>query len=251
MFLGPAECMRIQEEIGADVAMVLDHCPPYPCTREDAAEAVERTLRWSSACRDCHTREDQALFGIVQGSVFDDLRAESARRTVDIGFDGYAIGGVSVGEGDGPRRRAVAVTAPLLPVERPRYLMGVGFPVDLVCAIGEGVDMFDCVAPTRMGRNATAFTPDGRLRIRNSVFRADPRPVQEGCGCVCCRLYSRAYVNHLFRVGEMLGPVLLSIHNITFYQRLVADARSAIREGRFAGFRDAFVARYLSGETHA
>jgi queuine tRNA-ribosyltransferase len=251
MFLGPAECMRIQEEIGADVAMVLDHCPPYPCTCEEAAEAVERTLRWSTACRESHGRRDQALFGIVQGSVYDDLRAESAQRTVEIGFDGYAIGGVSVGEGDEPRRHAVAVTAPFLPADRPRYLMGVGFPVDLVCAIGDGVDMFDCVAPTRMGRNATAFTPDGRLRLRNSSHTEDVRPVQEGCECLCCRLYSRAYLNHLFRVGEMLGPVLLSIHNITFYQRLAADAGSAIREGRFAAFRDDFVARYLAGETRA
>jgi queuine tRNA-ribosyltransferase len=251
MFLGPRECMRIQEEIGADVAMVLDHCPPYPCSRENAAEAVERTLRWSAACRELHERDDQALFGIVQGSVFEDLRAESARRTTDIGFDGYAIGGVSVGEEDEPRRRTVAVTAPLLPEDRPRYLMGVGFPVDLICAIGEGVDMFDCVAPTRMGRNATAFTADGRLRLRNSALKEDARPVQGDCGCLCCRLYSRAYVSHLFRVGEMLGPILLSIHNISFYQRLVADARNAIRGGRFAEFRRAFVARYLSGEPHA
>jgi queuine tRNA-ribosyltransferase len=251
MFLGPRECMCIQEEIGADVAMVLDHCPPYPCSREDAAEAVERTLRWSAACRDAHGRDDQALFGIVQGSVFDDLRAESARRTAEIGFDGYAIGGVSVGEEDDLRRGTVAVTAPLLPADRPRYLMGVGFPLDLICAIGEGVDMFDCVAPTRMGRNATAFTPDGRLRLRNSGLREDPRPVQDGCGCLCCRLYSRAYVNHLFRVGEMLGPVLLSIHNITFYQRLMAGARDAIRGGRFDDYRQDLAARYLSGETCA
>jgi len=250
MFLGPRECMAFQERLGADVAMVLDHCPPYPCTRELAAQAVERTLRWSAACRGIHRRRDQALFGIVQGSVFDDLRERSARGTADLGFDGYAIGGVSVGEGDELRRGVVARTAPLLPGERPRYLMGVGFPVDIVMAIGEGIDMFDCVAPTRMGRNATAFTPQGRLRLRNSAARTDPRPVQDDCACLCCRLYSRAYLNHLFRVGEMLGPVLLSIHNLTFYGSLMARAREAILAGRFGRFRDEFVARYTQTESN-
>jgi queuine tRNA-ribosyltransferase len=248
MFLGPRECMRVQEQLGADVAMVLDHCPPYPCSRELAAQAVERTLRWSAACKDAHRREDQALFGIVQGSVFDDLRAESARRTAALGFDGYAVGGVSVGECDELRRGVVARTAPLLSEGRPRYLMGVGFPVDLVMAIGEGIDLFDCVAPTRMGRNATAFTPRGRLRLRNSASRTDPRPVQDDCGCPCCRLYSRAYLNHLFRTGEMLGPVLLSLHNLTFYARLTAEARQAAAGGRFARFRDEFIAGYTKGE---
>ena len=248
MFLGPAECMDVQQLIGADVAMVLDHCPGHPVSPDAARDAVERTLRWGAVCRDVHAREDQALFGIVQGSTFDDLRAESARRTVEIGFDGYAIGGVSVGEEEGPRRGMVAVTAPLLPEDRPRYLMGVGFPIDVLAAIGEGVDMFDCVAPTRMGRNATAFTPGGRLRLRNSVHAADAAPVQDGCGCVCCRLYSRAYVNHLFRVGEMLGPILLSIHNLTFYARLMADSRRAIEDGVFGRFRDEFESHYLTRE---
>jgi len=249
IFMGPAECMRIQNLLGADVAMVLDQCPPYPCERELAETAVERTLRWSQACRRQHARPDQALFGIVQGGVYEDLRERSARATVELGFDGYAIGGVSVGESDELRQAAVEFTAPLLPEGRPRYLMGVGFPVDLVRAVGQGVDMFDCVAPTRMGRNATAFTPDGRLRVRNSACREDPAPVQDGCGCVCCRLYSRAYLNHLFRTGEMLGPILLSIHNLTFYCSLMARARRSIAEGRYARFRDEFVGRYLEGET--
>ena len=249
LFLGPAECMRIQNLLGADVAMVLDHCPPYPCERKLAEEAVERTLRWSAGCREAHGRpEDQALFGIVQGSVFEDLRAESARRTVEIGFGGYAIGGVSVGEADELRREMVAFTAPLLPEESPRYLMGVGFPPDLVTAVGYGVDLFDCVAPTRMGRNATAFTPTGRLRLRNSAHKGDERPVQDGCGCAACRLYSRAYLNHLFRTGEMLGPVLLSIHNLTFYANLMACARRAIGRGEFARFRRDFLTTYSSGE---
>ena len=249
MFLGPRECMEVQEQLGADVAMVLDHCPPYPCERDLAGRAVERTLRWSAACRDAHRRENQALFGIVQGSVFDDLREGSARRTAELGFDGYAIGGVSVGEGEDLRRGVVARTAPLLPEGQPRYLMGVGFPVDVVAAIGEGIDMFDCVAPTRMGRNATAFTPRGRLRLRNSAARTDPRPVQDDCECPCCRLYSRAYLNHLFRTGEMLGPVLLSMHNLTFYGRLMAGARQAVAGGRFAQFRDEFIAGYTDTES--
>jgi queuine tRNA-ribosyltransferase len=244
MFLDPAGCMRIQGLIGSDVAMVLDQCPPYPCSREAASEAVERTLRWAVACKAAHARDDQALFGIVQGSTYEDLRQHSARSTVEIGFDGYAIGGVSVGEEAFLRREAVEVAAPLLPEDRPRYLMGVGFPVDVVTAIGQGIDMFDCVAPTRMGRNATAFTPDGRLRLRNRACRDDLRPVQEGCGCLCCRLYSRGYLNHLFRAGEMLGPILLTIHNLTFYAGMMADARRAIAERRFGAFRDDFVARY-------
>jgi len=246
VFLGPRKCMSIQEQLGSDVAMVLDHCPPYPCGRELAGEAVERTLRWSAACAAAHRREDQALFGIVQGSVFGDLRERSARRTVELGFDGYAIGGVSLGEGRELRRETVAGTAPLLPEERPRYLMGVGFPVDLVTAVGEGIDLFDCVAPTRMGRTATAFTPRGRLRLRNSAARTDPRPVQDDCECPCCRLYSRAYLNHLFRTGEMLGPVLLSAHNLTFYGRLMAEARRAVALGRFGQFRDEFIAGYTA-----
>jgi len=246
IFLGPAECMRVQELIGADVAMVLDHCPANPCTREQASEALERTLRWAAACKEMHEREDQALFGIVQGSTYPDLRERSARCTVAMGFDGYAIGGVSVGEGEEERRSAVDAAEPFLPADRPRYLMGVGFPPDLVWAVGQGMDMFDCVAPTRMGRNATAFTPQGRLRLRNSACRTDPAPVQDGCGCLCCRLYSRAYVHHLFRVGEMLGPILLTIHNLTFYAQLMSDARRAIEQGRYAEFQDKFIARYHS-----
>jgi queuine tRNA-ribosyltransferase len=248
MFLGPRRCMEVQQLLGADVAMVLDHCPPYPCERELAAGAVERTLRWSAACRRFHERPDQALFGIVQGGVFDELRAASASRTVELGFEGYAIGGVSVGEEEAERRRVVALTAPMLPEEQPRYLMGVGFPPDVLAAIGDGVDLFDCVAPTRMGRNATAFTPAGRLRLRNSSMKADRRPLQDGCACPCCRLYSRAYLNHLFRAGEMLGPVLLSVHNLAFYARMMAQARRAIAQDRFARFRDEFIARYRRGK---
>jgi len=248
MFLGPSECMRIQRVLGADVAMALDECPPFPCERAQAEASVRRTLKWGRECLRAERAKGQALFGIVQGSVFDDLRESSARRTVEVGFDGYAIGGVSVGEPVEERRRVVALTASMLPADRPRYLMGVGFPLDVLDAVAQGVDLFDCVAPTRMGRNATAFTSTGRLRLRNAAFRRDPRPVEEGCGCVCCRLYSRAYVHHLFCAGEMLGPVLLSIHNVTFYARMMAHVRDAVRRGEFAEFRRRFAARYVAGE---
>jgi queuine tRNA-ribosyltransferase len=245
--LDPNECMRVQNLLGPDVAMVLDECTAYPCTRDEARRAVERTLRWSAACRAAHRRDDQALFGILQGGPYEDLRRESAARTAELDLDGYAIGGVSVGEPEQQRRTVVALTAPLLPADRPRYLMGVGFPLDVLAAVAEGIDLFDCVAPTRMGRNATAFTPDGRLRLRRSAFQQDPRPVQDGCGCVCCRLYSRACLNHLFRCGEMLGPVLLSIHNLTFYLNMMSDARRAISARRFGRFRAEFAHRYRHG----
>ena len=244
MHLGPREAMRIQELLGPDVAMVLDECPPYPCSREEARSAVERTLRWAEECQSHHQRDGQALFGIVQGGVYDDLRELCAERLRGQDFEGYAIGGVSVGEPDDERRRMTAFTAPLLPQDKLRYLMGVGFPEDLLHAVAQGVDMFDCVAPTRMGRNATAFTRNGRVRIRNSCFKRDVEPLEATCDCTCCRLYSRAYLNHLFRSDEMLGPVLLTVHNLTFYHRLMSDARNAIKEGRFESFRQQFVSDY-------
>jgi len=248
MFLGPREATRIQNLLGADVAMAFDQCPPCPCSREVAERAVQRTLRWAELCIQAHERREQALFGIVQGGLFEDLRARCAGRLVDLGFDGYAIGGVSVGEAEPLRRRAVAFTASLLPVDKPRYLMGVGFPPDLVQAVGEGVDLFDCVAPTRMGRNGTAFTAQGRLRLRNHACLSDPRPIEEGCDCPACRLYCRGYIHHLFRCNEMLGPVLVSLHNVRFYHRLMGQMREAIAEGRFAAFREAFLARYNGRE---
>jgi len=248
MFLGPREATRIQELLGADIAMAFDQCPPCPCSREVATAAVERTVRWARVCREAHRAPQQALFGIVQGGVFEDLRADCAERIMAMDFDGYAIGGVSVGEEEALRDRAVRFTAPLLPAERPRYLMGVGFPPDLLRAVREGIDLFDCVAPTRMGRNGTAFTDRGRLRLRNSSCREDPRPIEEGCECPTCRLYSRGYLNHLFRCGEMLGPMLVSTHNIWFYHRLMARSREAICGGRFAGFCDAFLRQYLKRE---
>jgi len=251
MFMGPREAMRIQNVLGADVAMAFDQCPPYPCSRQTAGEAVQRTLKWAEICKESHRAQAQAVFGIVQGSVFEDLRQFCAQELARMDFDGYAIGGVSVGEPEELRRSTTAFTAALLPERKPRYLMGVGFPVDILNAVAEGVDLFDCVAPTRMGRNATAFTRRGRMRVRNSSFRKDIRPLEEGCDCLCCRLYCRAYLNHLFRCDEMLGPVLLSIHNLAFYHRLMAEVREAIREGRFDRFRLEFVSRYLAGREDA
>jgi len=248
LFFGPREAMAAQNLLGADVAMAFDECPPYPCRREQAATAVERTLRWAAVCRQAHERSDQALFGIVQGSIYEDLRADCARRLVAMDFDGYAVGGVSVGEEESVRAAVTAFTAPLLPKRRPRYLMGVGFPPDIVKALGAGIDLFDCVAPTRMGRNATAFTPEGRLRLRNNTNRYDELPVQESCDCLCCRLYSRAYVHHLFRSRQMLGPILLTIHNLTFYHWLMAEAREAIAAGAFREFRSRFLSKYLQGK---
>ncbi len=244
MFMGPAEAVAIQKALGSDIAMVFDDCPPSPCSRERAGEAVERTLRWARECRDAHPGGGQALFGIVQGGIYDDLRERCAGELVGMDFDGYAIGGVSVGEDEELREKAVHCTAPLLPSGHPRYLMGVGFPSDIIKAIGEGIDLFDCVAPTRMGRNATAFTAGGRLRLRNASCKKDPGPLEETCNCAVCALYSRAYIHHLFRVGEMLGPVLLSLHNICFYQRLVAGAREAIEIGEFESYRRRFITAY-------
>ncbi len=246
MFMGPQEAVKIQERLGSDIAMVFDECPPCPCSKKKAGRAVDRTLRWAQECKETHSRENQALFGIVQGGTYEDLRSRCAQELVGMGFDGYAIGGVSVGEDEELRNRAVEMTAPLLPEGRPRYLMGVGFPPDIINAIGEGIDMFDCVAPTRMGRNATAFTRSGRLRIRNSVFKKDPAPLEEDCNCLACTLYSRAYLHHLFRTREMLGPVLLSIHNISFYQNLLSGARKAIAENGFDEYRGLFLENYCN-----
>lgn len=248
VFLGPEEAVKAQQNLGSDIAMAFDHCPPYPCSRQEALAAVERTLRWAEMCKDAHTGQGQSLFGIVQGGTHRDLRERCAEELRKMNFDGYAVGGVSVGEGTELRHRMTEFTAGLLPVDRPRYLMGVGFPEDILQAIGTGIDMFDCVAPTRMGRNGTAFTEKGRLRLKKSTYRNDPKPVEYGCSCPCCRLYCRGYVSHLFRCDEMLGPVLLSLHNLTFYHRMMAQAREAIREGRFRQFRDEFVSRYREKE---
>jgi queuine tRNA-ribosyltransferase len=230
--LSPEVSMRIQERIGADVAMQLDHVVALPATREVVADAMQRSLRWAERCQSAHCRTDQALFGIVQGGLEPDLREESAVRLRGLGFDGYAVGGLSVGEGPDAMDATLRATTPHLPTDRPRYLMGVGQPRDIIAAVAAGIDMFDCVLPTRCGRNSLVYTFDGQLRLRNAQHATDPRPLEAGCPCLACR-HSRSYLRHLFLAGEMLGPILASIHNLTFYQRLVARLREGVIAGRF------------------
>lgn len=239
----PENSMRIQERIGADVAMQMDHVVALPNDRAVVADAMRRSLRWAARCRDAHTRPSQALFGIVQGGLEPDLREESAAGLRALGFPGYAIGGLSVGEGPAAMDAALRATVPHLPTDRPRYLMGVGQPRDIVESVAAGVDMFDCVLPTRCGRNSLVYTFAGQLRLRNAVHATDDRPLEAGCPCVACR-HGRGYLRHLFLAGEMLGPVLASIHNLTFYQRLVARLRAAVAGGHFARTRQELLAAF-------
>jgi queuine tRNA-ribosyltransferase len=231
--LTPERAVAIQEALGADVAMCLDHCPALPASNSAIADAVRRTIAWARRCRDAHTRSDQALFGIVQGGAHDDLRTECTRELLALDFDGYAVGGVSVGEGREDVHRALAVTTHLLPADRPRYLMGIGRPQDILEAVATGIDLFDCVLPTRNGRNATCFTENGYVKLRNAAHRRDPRPIEEHCPCLACRRFSRSYLRHLFLAKEMLGPILASIHNLTYLQRFTGRIREAISAGRF------------------
>ena len=230
-FITPERSMEIQEGIGADIIMAFDEPTPFPCTREEAAKSVELTRDWGQRSRAHHKRRDQALFGIVQGSVFRDLRERSVEDIVGIGFDGYAIGGLSVGESMEKMYEVVEYTAAMLPEDMPRYLMGVGRPIDILRAILLGIDMFDCVMPTRNARNGLMFTSQGKVSIRNSQYREDHGPLDPNCSCYTCRNYSRAYLRHLYTSGEMLSYRLQSIHNIHFYLKLIADIREAIKEG--------------------
>lgn len=234
--LSPEKAVHIQETLGSDVAMVLDHVVGLPNEPEVIRQAAERTLRWARRCRAAATRPDQALFGIVQGGLDLRLRIESAERLAELDLPGYAVGGLSVGEATSDMLRVLEATVPAMPADRPRYLMGVGRPEDLLEAIRLGIDLFDCVMPTRNGRNAMAFTDQGRRRLRNLQYERDDRPLEEGCPCPACR-HSRGYLRHLFMAGEMLGPILLSLHNVTYYQRLLAGTRQAIAEDRFEEYR--------------
>jgi queuine tRNA-ribosyltransferase len=233
--LTPERAVAIQEELGSDVAMVLDHVVALPNERAVIADAMQRSVRWAERCRGAAKRPDQALFAIVQGGLDAELRAESAERLVALDFPGYAIGGLSVGESPAEMYRALDHTVPRLPRDRPRYLMGVGRPVDLLEGIARGIDLFDCVMPTRNGRNALAFTDRGPVRLRNQKFALDREPLEADCPCPACR-HSRGYLRHLFQSNEMLGPVLVSIHNLTYYQRLMERARQAIAADRFSTF---------------
>jgi queuine tRNA-ribosyltransferase len=245
--LNPEAAVRIQERLGADIAMQLDHVVALPAPRGDVAIAMRRSLAWAERCREAHRRTDQALFGIVQGGLEPDLRAESAERLRALDLPGYAVGGLSVGEGPEAMLAALRVTVPHLPEDRPRYLMGVGRPTDIVAAVAEGIDMFDCVLPTRCGRNSLAFTFHGQVRLRNARYVGDDRPLEPDCPCPACR-HGRGYLRHLFIAGEMLGPILLSIHNLTFYQRLLARLRTAILADRFREEHDRLLAT-LDGPT--
>ncbi len=240
--LPPERSIAIQHALDATITMAFDECTPYPATRKQAEESMRLSLRWARRSRDAFVaRDGYAIFGIVQGGIFPDLRADSAAALRDIGFDGYAVGGLAVGEPAEERNATLEATTPHLPRHAPRYLMGVGKPVDLVEGVARGIDMFDCVLPTRSGRTSQAWTSEGPLNLRNARFAEDAGPLDPNCACPACRGYSRAYIHHLVKAGEMLGPMLLTQHNLTFYQDLMRGMRAAIGEGRFGAFREAFM----------
>ena len=235
--LGPRESMETQRILGSDVAMCFDECIPYPATRDYAGKSVRTPLDWAARCRAEPRAPGQLLFGIVQGSVFPDLRALCARELVSIGFDGYAVGGVSVGEPEPDLLRGIEESTPHLPEDRARYLMGVGDPIQLVEGVARGIDMFDCVMPTRNARNGSAFTRHGSVPIKAGRFARDLSPVEEGCDCYCCRHFTKAYVRHLLHCGEILGERLLTLHNVHFFMRFMEQMRAALDEGSFPAFR--------------
>jgi queuine tRNA-ribosyltransferase len=242
--LTPELAVEIQENLGSDIAMCLDECPPADTAPDYMEVAVGRTLRWAERCRAAHRRPDQALFAIVQGGTDLGLRARCAEGLKALDFPGYALGGFSVGETAEQMVQALGPTAALLPEGKPRYLMGVGRPEDVLAGVACGIDLFDCVLPTRNGRNAQAFTDGGPVRMRNAVHKRDSAPLEPGCPCYTCRHFSRAYLHHLFLAGEMLGPTLLSLHNVAFYCRLMADVREAVAAGRLAEYRAVRLARW-------
>ena len=244
LFLGPKESMGIQRQLGSDIAMVFDECPPHPCDREYACKAVERALGWAASCVREPRATGQLVFGIVQGSRYGDLRKRCAQELVAMPLDGYAIGGVSVGESEAMIYEGIDLTIPYLPVEKPRYAMGIGEPAQLVESVARGVDMFDCVIPTRMGRNGTAFTRAGRYPVKAGKYKEDPRPLEEGCRCYTCQHFTRAYIRHLLHSNEMLGPRLVTLHNLQAFRELLGDMREAILGHSFAEFRAGFHGAY-------
>src|SRR6266568_114474 len=245
LFLGPKEAMGIQRELGSDIAMVFDDCPPHTSTPRELRAAVERTMRWAIECREQPRAPGQMVFGIVQGGARAELREECAKALVALEFDGYAIGGVSVGEPEPEMMRAVEMTEPFLPAHKSRYAMGLGTPAQLVELAARGVDMFDCVLPTRVARNGTAFTRKGSISIKAGAYKSDLRPIEEGCDCFACRNFSRSYLRHLLNVGEIVGLRMLSIHNTRMYLKVIEEVRSAIAAGTFAEYRRRFAADYV------
>ena len=244
IILTPEEVVKAQEGLGSDIAMIFDECPPHDATYAQVEEAVRRTIHWAQRAKRVHRKTKQLLFGIVQGGRFPDLRKQSALATIELGFDGYALGGVSVGESKDEMREVVCRTAPLLPSDKPRYLMGVGTPVDFFWAVEAGVDLFDCVNPTRYARNGSAFTQSGRVVVRNAKYVKDQTPLDEQCGCYTCSHFSRSYLHHLFNCKEILGHRLVTVHNVYFFVSLVRRIREAVRENRFLDFKQAFLSGY-------
>jgi len=240
VFMGPEESMAVQRILGSDIVMIFDECTPYPAGYDQAAESMRLSLRWAERSKKAHADSPSALFGIVQGGIHENLRQESAEYLKALDFDGYAIGGLSVGEPKADRARILDALEPHLPVSKPRYLMGVGTPEDLLDGVMAGIDMFDCVMPTRNARNGHLFTRNGDIRIRNSQYQHDTRPLDETCGCPACRHYSRSYLRHLDKCGEMLGARLNTLHNLYFYQHLMADIRAAIAAGTLTTFAAKF-----------
>ena len=255
-FISPEIAMEIQAALGSDIAMVLDECPPWPCERDYAARSAEMTARWAKRCKEAfqnltalsgqvsQEQTHQLVFGIVQGATFEDLRREAAQAVVQIGFDGYAIGGVSVGEPQEEMLRAVESSEPFLPVDKPRYAMGLGTPPQLLEMIARGMDMFDCVLPTRLARNGTAFTSTGTLNLKNAEFTMDKGPIEENCDCCACRGFSRGYIRHLIKAEEILGLRLITAHNLYFYLDLMSRARAAIENQGFDQFSHSFLSNY-------
>lgn len=243
-FIGPDESMEIQQSLGSDIAMVFDECTAADSDYHTARKALDRTIRWAERCKEVHTREDQALFGIIQGNMYKDLRIESTKRTVEMDFPGIAIGGLSVGEPKHVMYDMIETIEPFMPKNKPRYLMGVGSPDCLVEGVARGIDMFDCVLATRIGRNGTVFTKHGRMILRNQCFAEDPRPIEEDCDCYACRNFSRAYLRHLVKTNEIFGANLLSVHNLRFLVRMMEEIRQAINDGTFTEYREKFWENY-------
>ncbi|MEO0085915.1 MAG: tRNA guanosine(34) transglycosylase Tgt [candidate division WOR-3 bacterium] len=243
----PESVVAIQQALGSDIMMCLDECPGFPASRQVAEAAVNRTTLWAGRAR-AALQDGGVLFGIVQGATYSDLRRRSAEELVELDFPGYAIGGLCLGEPSALTYDLAGQVAALLPEERPRYLMGAGYPEDIVAAVRSGIDMFDCVLPTRNGRTGTAFTSAGRVTIRNAAHADDSGPLDSGCGCYTCRTFSRAYLRHLFIAGEALGPKLLTLHNVWFYQRLMQDIRESLKAGRFESWAEGFLGRYRDGD---
>jgi len=240
ILLTPESSMQIQRDLGSDIVMIFDECTPYPATFEEASESMRLSLRWAIRCKQAHADNPSALFGIVQGGMYKDLREASARGLIELGFDGYAIGGLSVGEPMAERNQVLDDTLPLLPSDKPRYLMGVGRPEDIIEAVRRGIDMFDCVIPTRHARTGFLYTSTGILKIRNSRYQDDTRPLDESCDCYTCKHYSRSYLRHLDKCGEILGARLSTIHNLHYYQSLMRTIRKSIEDDHFDQFADNF-----------